>query len=379
MKIVYCMNTIGLSGRDAIEVAKANYLAEIAEYDVWIVYTEVVKTGQYSFSDKVHLNDLGIRYLENNRRFPGNILTIISKTRLHKTRLTKLLRTIQPDIVISCDSSERHVVPYIKGSWKTIREMHSIKNHKLLLSKTVFERFVSYLVGLFDYKWGLRKFNQVVILTQEEKEKEWKGVKNVLVIPNFVRFTPGPSSSLTSKRIVAAGRLSWEKDFSSLIRAFRMVAARHPDWRLDIYGNGSERNALLKELQNLGLEQVVSIHDTVSNIEKEFCNSSLLVSTSKYEGFGMVLVEAMACGLPVVSYDCPYGPKSIISDGKDGYLVKAGDEQALADCICTTIENPDLRIKMGHAAQISARERFSIDRIMSSWLSLFARLTENNA
>jgi glycosyltransferase involved in cell wall biosynthesis len=156
----------------------------------------------------------------------------------------------------------------------------------------------------------------------------------------------------------------------SLLRAFRTVADRFPEWRLEIIGDGEERRMLADETGRLSLGDNVMLEGEMEDVRERLLSSSCLVLSSRFEGFGMALVEAMACGLPVVSYACPAGPGDIITDGVDGFLVPPGDEKALADRICTVIGDDGLRNRMGEAAFRSSA-RYDIDRIVSMWMDLF--------
>jgi glycosyltransferase involved in cell wall biosynthesis len=176
-----------------------------------------------------------------------------------------------------------------------------------------------------------------------------------------------------SKRIVAAGRLTHQKNFVSLVRAFSVVAAKHPDWSLDIYGEGVQRQMLEQEIEQLGLNGVVNLCGYTPNLSLAYSKASIFVLSSMYEGQPSVMLEAMSCGLPVVSYACPCGPRDIISDGKDGFLVPVNDEKQLADRICYLIEHEDVRLQMG-AAAIEKSRQFSLDKIMARWTSLFDSL-----
>ena len=182
-----------------------------------------------------------------------------------------------------------------------------------------------------------------------------------------------PPSPLTEKRVIAAGRLVRQKNFASLIRAWKEVHAKHPDWKLDIYGEGSLKTSLEKLIADLQLEGAVCLQGKTQEIFKEMTNSSIFVLSSIYEGFGLVIVEAMSCGLPVVSYACPCGPKDIIEDGKDGFLVEVNDEQTLAARINQLIEDEELRRQMSQAA-LQKSEKYKMERIIPMWMDLFEKL-----
>ena len=176
-----------------------------------------------------------------------------------------------------------------------------------------------------------------------------------------------------NKRIIAVGRMADEKNYPSLLRIVRIVFDRYPDWRLDILGDGADRPVIEDLINHYSLRDNVFLQGRQTNVQEWMAESSMMVLTSKYEGFAMVLVEAMTCGLPVVSYACPVGPKSIISDGVDGFLVPPGDEEAFASRICELIADRTLRRRMGSEA-IKKAERFKPETVITQWVDLFKQL-----
>jgi len=184
----------------------------------------------------------------------------------------------------------------------------------------------------------------------------------------------GPHSTLTEKVVVGAGRLERSKGFDILVAAWAQVAAAHPDWRLRIYGDGSQRKELEQQIDELGLRESVSLEGFSTSLQAEMAKGSLFVLSSRAEGYGMVLVEAMACGVPVVSTDCPAGPRDIITPGVDGLLVPNKDVDALAGAIIEMIElDDDTRRKMATAALAKADER-SQEAVSAQWDTLLKEL-----
>lgn len=195
----------------------------------------------------------------------------------------------------------------------------------------------------------------------------------VMAIPNSVPDPGPPPADGTPKVIAAAGRLVPAKRFDLLIEAFAPVAAEHPDWTLRIYGAGTDRQRLGELIDRLGLAGRAALMGAVSPIEAEFAKASIVASASDAESFGMTLVEAMRCGVPVVSTDCPLGPAEIIDDGVDGRLVPVGDRRALASALCELIADGPGRRRMGEAAR-SAAERFDPAHVARTYGELFAGL-----
>lgn len=378
MKIVYCLNSIRhLGGIQRVTVVKANALAEIEGNDVYIIVTDN-KNGVIiePLSPKVHLIDLDINYYADDYKSRWNVLKgIFIKRREQKRRLRSILNSIQPDIVISVGQSEKNMIPSIKGKWKTIREIHFTKDYRFYCAHSIFDKILAYCGNIYDYSFKIKKYDRIVILTYEDKDTNWKGWNNVSVIPNPSTFQTNETSTLNEKKVISIGRLTFIKNFRSLINAWKYVAEKHPDWILEIYGDGAQHIELKSLIAKLNLEKHVFLKGFSSNVKEVMVNTSIYVLSSTCEGFSLVLIEAMSCGLPVVSYACPCGPRDIITEGQDGFLVNVNDEEALASRISHLIENEDLRKKMGKAA-IEKAQRYDIGNITSMWMNLFKTLQE---
>lgn len=202
-------------------------------------------------------------------------------------------------------------------------------------------------------------------MLSHEDAAEWTELDNVKVIYNPLPFFPERQSGGLRKQVIAVGRYVPQKGFDRLIPAWSIVSKKHPDWVLRIYGDGM-REQLQRQIDELGITSNCILEHNVQNIVEKYCESSIFVLSSRFEGFGMVIIEAMACGVPPVSFTCPCGPKDIITDGKDGLLVENGDIEGLADKICYLIEHEDVRRKMGIQARTDV-ERFKIEHIAREW------------
>ena len=375
MKIVYCLDSINyVGGIQHVTVTKANALALRPGNEVWVIVADNSGPRRVLVSPTVHVINLGINYYAEDWRSKWNVLKgIFIKRRKHRKALEAVLEKIQPDILISVGQSEKNFLPSIRGPWRTIREFHFVKPYRRFHAHTAFDHLLARGGDLID-RFVLKKYDRIVILTQEDKVRNWRPWKSVSVIPN-----PAPSSSryasLVPKRIVAIGRLAYPKNFSSLIRSFAIVVRQFPDWTLDIFGEGEERKTLLSEIRSLDLNASVRLMGSTSDVPSILPSYSLFAMSSRFEGFPLVLVEALSCGLPVVSYACPCGPRDIIRDGVDGFLVPPGDETLLAERICQLIEDENLRRRMGTAAQERAKE-FSLEKVIPMWTSLFEELVK---
>lgn len=208
--------------------------------------------------------------------------------------------------------------------------------------------------------------HRVVCLTDDDLADYAKlGVKAVKIY-NPLTVEVSNLSRREGKKFIAVGRLELQKGFDILINAFRLVLDQHPDASLDIYGDGTQRNALSTLISNLGLEESVALRGATKNISEAYSRSDFFVLSSRFEGFGLVIVEAQAHGLPVAAFDCPRGPSEIIDDRVNGLLVENGSVLDLSIKMIELIENPEMCAAMVNAAFMSNR-RFGHESIREEW------------
>ncbi|MFA6336112.1 MAG: glycosyltransferase family 4 protein, partial [Bacteroidales bacterium] len=220
---------------------------------------------------------------------------------------------------------------------------------------------------------NLRRLDKFVVLSYEDKQK-WHELANVSVIYNPIARYPEVISDCSSKKVISAGRFENQKGFDMLIKSWSIVSKRYPDWNLEIYGSGdkSSYNKLVEE-NNIG--NSCMLMEAVQNLNEKFTESSIFAFSSRFEGFGMVITEAMACGLPPVAFACPCGPRDIIEDGVNGLLAEPGNIEDLANKLSLLMEDSEMRKEMGKQARVRS-ERFSIEIIAVEWDELFHSLTE---
>ena len=376
-KIVYFVGgLLSPNGMGAILSQKINYLAEHTNYDLYMILTE--KAGApwfYDINPKVKWVNFDINFDELDvMPIYKKVLFYWLKQRKFRQIFTDYLMKVRPDITVSICRREINFINNIKDGSKKVAEIHFARPFYRRFEKPFFPKLINEWISnlwVGSLIKQLKRLDRFVVLTKEDS-KNWPELTNLVVIPNFVFSNTSLKSDLSSKRVVAVGRYSWQKGFDMLIDAWKIVSARHPDWHLDIYGSG-DNISYQKLADELCLSSSVTCHKSVDHVYEKYSESSIYVLSSRYEGFGLVLVEAMGTGLPVVSFACPCGPRDIIEDGVSGYLVEAGDVRKMAEKICYLIENRDVRESMGQAA-IARAGMFSRDQVMHRWIELFESL-----
>ncbi len=379
MKIVYCLiDSSQAGGMERSICCKANYFADVMGDDVTIITTDRRSIENFfDFSSKIHFFDLGINYQElNELSFLKRLKSQIQKRKEHKLRLEQILKKIEADIVVSTCTHEVSILCKIKDGSRKIAESHLSKDHKKvevgLSNQSLLLKFFTVITD-FRRKRCLKYYDALVVLSESEK-KLWKEFNNRIVsIPNSLPFFPDSTSDSTQRRVISVGRLSKEKGFSYLIDAWKLVYQKHSDWELVIFGNGDELENLQKQISALGLENNIRIHPSVKNISDEYLNSSLYVMPSICEAFGLVLPEAMSCGLPCLAFDCSGGLSEIITNGENGFLVEAKSTDQLSERIMLLIDNEKLRERMGQNARAGV-QRFLPENVMPQWIDLFSQI-----
>ncbi len=374
LKIVYVTPALYMAGGvERVLTLKANYFAEQYGYDITIILTEGKgKPLFYPLSEKVKVVNLDINFEQLwGCPFLKKGLLYLKKQRQFKKRLTHELMRLHADLTVSLLRREINFICDIPDGSKKIGEIHINRSHYRNFEsneanwlKNLFARYwMSSLVG------HLQKLARFVVLTEKDRES-WPELSRVEVIPDPLSFVPKTISRLTEKRVIAVARYSYEKGIDLLLQAWSLIERQHPDWRLDVYGDGDatpyqqQREALGIDVNRCGL------HGRTDQVEDAYRQSSLFVLSSRFEGFGMVILEAMACGLPVVSFACPYGPQSIIEHGVNGLLAENGNVGELSKALSRMMADADLRKTVSQAA-LQQVERYRIERIAGRWKDLF--------
>ena len=380
LKIVYCTPALYMAGGvERVLTLKANYFAEHFGYDITIILTEGKnKPLFYPLSDKIKVINLDINFEELwTCSFVKKVFVYLLKQRVFKKRLSAELMHIRPDITVSLLRREINFINDIKDGSKKIGELH--------VNRANYRNFekgdANFIKNLFAKFWmrslvsHLKQLDKFIVLTEEDKAS-WTELSNVEVIPDPLAFDVAEVSPLKAKRVIAVGRYVYQKGFDLLLQAWAKIEKQFPDWELAIYGMG-DRSPYDNLAKQLGVDMNrCHLNGSTQNIRKEYLESSLFVFSSRFEGFGMVLIEAMACGLPVVSFDCPCGPKDIVSQDEDGLLVPSGDIDKLADAMECILYDENMRNRYALAAAKNV-QRFILKEVAKRWQILFDDIIES--
>ena len=375
MKIIYCMASVHSPvGMERVLLNKVRYLWEQGGNELTIVTTDQGERPPfYTFPSGVKLVDLDINYTDDlNLPALQRIPSFLKRRRLHRKRLTAFLMAEKADIVVSLYPSESSFIPFIRDGSKKVLELHYNKFFRLQYAR-------SGLLGLIDRfrTWEderiVRRFDRFVVLTQEDAGY-WGALPNLQVIPNAALPVPETRWSPYSRRVIAVGRLDYQKGFDRLVKAWALLPSDlRASWQLEIFGQGEWEVRLQELIRKKGVKESARVNPPTKEIFREYAASSFLVMSSHYEGFPMVLLEAMACGLPGVCFTFPCGPKDVIEDGKNGLLVPEGDIPALAGAMERLMRDQALRDRMSTAAREIIRT-YSEEKVMQQWIQCFNSL-----
>lgn len=355
---------------------KVSYLAGKLQWDITVVTTDQKgRPAFYPFPSQVKMVDLGINYADDNHKNPLlKIAGYLRRRRRHRRALTELLMRERPDVVVSLYPSESSFIPSIDDGSKKVLELHYSKFFRIQYGRKG-------LLGMID-RWRTHedekivgRFDRFVVLTNEDRGY-WGDLPNMEVIPNAAMRLGDGRSDVMKHRVLAVGRLDYQKGFDRLICAWELVqkSGKYKDWVLDIFGQGEWQGMLQRMIDEKGLQESLRINPPTKTIGKEYASSSLLVMSSNYEGFPMVMIEAMACGVPVVSFDFMCGPKDIIKQGQNGLIVNNGDVEGLADAMMRVMDDESFRKRLSQNA-LSVVSTYSEEAVMAQWTKLFASLT----
>lgn len=378
MKLIYCIASVHHpGGMERVLLNKLCWFVRQGGYDLTVVTTD--QSGLppfYAFPPEVKMIDLDINYAVDNQRSPlAKIVSYFRKRRLHRKRLSRLLLKERADLVVSLYPSESSFIPRIQDGSKKVLELHYNKFFRLQYNRRGLLRLADRFRTWQDERI-VRRFDQFVVLTHEDAAY-WGALPNLTVIPNAAIQTDTPQADTrNSRRVIAVGRLDYQKGFDRLIEAWNLLpVALRETWNLAIFGQGEWQEKLTQQIRHFHLEESVRIYPPTTEIAQAYASSAFLAMSSHYEGFPMVMIEAMSCGLPVVTFDYPCGPKDIIRDGENGFLVKEGDIEGLSQALGRMMTDEDLRICLGKTARL-VLDTYRENTIMQQWTQCFQKLLQ---
>ena len=375
MRLLYINDAIAIyGGLERVLVEKINWLVEQDNYEVYLL---TANQGDYplSFSlhSKVKYEDLGILFYQQYQQTGWRRLVKNRQLhRLFRERLNDRIKAIAPDVIICTRLEYLYDIIKVKGTISLVYESHTSRRISRFEGDGLIRRLYVWYLQL-----AVLKVQRVVALTNGDANEWRKLTSQVCVIPNIVHLNESNMySDCRTRSVIFVGRFSKQKDVGCLLHIRKIIHQRYPDWYLYIYsGYGELQNVMLQEIQKMDANIIVPT--PTADLLDKYRECSVLLLTSIYEPFGLVLPEAMSCGLPVVAFDCPYGPKDIITDGLDGFLIEHRSIVDFVDKVCLLIEDEEKRVKMGQAG-VKTSSRYDAHKIMPLWKDLFERLAQTN-
>ena len=375
MKLLYINDAVAIcGGLERVLVEKMNWFVEHAGYEVCLLTTNQCNHPfSFHLHPKVDYRDLGVNFHQQYQY--SRWRRILINHRLHRffrQCLAKVLLEYRPDVIICVRLDFLWDIVKVKNEIPCIFESHSSKRASYFEGDGWKRRLLVWYM-----QRAVKKVEQVVALTKGDANEWQKLTSKVCVIPNLVHLNDANSvSDCILKTAIYVGRYSKQKDIGILLQIWELVNQRHPDWELHIYaGYGEQQVDIIAKINNM--KSNIIVHNPTTHIFDEYLKSSMLLLTSIYEPFGLVLPEAMSCGLPVVSFASPYGPSDIITEGFDGFLIQNRSIEDFVEKVCYLIDNSKTRIQMGNAVFLSSK-RYSVNKIMPQWKCMFERIVPNS-
>lgn len=379
MKLAYIIQGLyNSAGMERVVINKANYFSEIYNYDVYIITTDQKhRPTFFPINKNIHLIDLDINFIDYANTSTFNRLNqFIKKQTTFKRKLKEILLSIHPDITITLMYKNLSFLYKINDGSRKIVECHFHKNirkeFETQAQDGIFLRLVYRIWGYIETQ-ALKHYDKYVLLTHEDANAWSNSLNNITVIPNFIFYEKFQTSKLNTKRAISVGRLEYQKGYDLLLKMWSQIHKSCPDWVLEIYGSGPELPKLQELIKELNLQKAVYIYPPTKDILHKIQNASLYLMSSRFEGLPMVLLEAMATGVPAVAFSCKCGPKDIITDGKDGYLIPPDHLDDYIKKVIYLCQNHDQLLIMGNNAKKDMK-RFDAKVITNQWNELFLNL-----
>ena len=369
-KILYVLGgNYSANGMSAVITQKMNFLAENTDYELTALMTETSDAPMYyPLNPSIRIVNFDINFdALDTMPIYKKAWCYRKKQSIYKRKFTDFLLNERYDIVVSAMRREIDFLTGIKDGSKKVGELHFSRKTYRIFNSSLLPQIANRAITSY---WqnrllkAIKKLAKFIVLSKEDADA-WGNLANMEIISNPIKEYPSCISSCDNKRVIAVGRYTGQKGFDMLIEAWKQIDKKHPDWELHIYGTGDKDS--YQKLAGHG----VFCHEAVKDIYSKYMESSIFVFSSRYEGFGLALAEAMSCGLPAVSFACPCGPKDIITD--DGILVEPNDIEGLVNGICKLIEDENQRKVMGQKGHQNMR-RYDKEFIMQKWVALFQQV-----
>lgn len=363
MKIgFYLGDYSNVGGIERVTTTLSNYMSDVLGYEVEIISSFKGRPKSvYDLSKNVK-----VHYIteEAAGSVPHSMQRIVKRL-LNVVAVRKFFKTHKYDILIA-QAFPNNLSLFLAG-----KDMGNV-----ISAEHVYANYYGTFIKALR-KFIYKRSAKVVVLTGNDKEYFDSIFKSshTEVIPNPVILTEKFYSSLENKEMISLGRLQYQKGYDNLVDIFKKVHEKYPDWQLSIYGEGALREKLQHKIDSLGLTDFMHLRGVTTDVPSVLRQSSIYVMSSRFEGFPMVLIEAMNQGIPCVSYNCPNGPSDIIQDQINGMLVENQNPDKLVDAICYMIKNPEIRKEMGRKCCDSV-DRYSISAVCAKWDKLFYDLNK---
>ena len=377
MNIIYIYKSLAQkAGTEKILIDKMNYLCK--EHQVYIItYEQGEHPISFPIDKRITHIDLNVRFFTRHKfNKTKKLYTYFLMKQTFKKRLFKVCKNINPDIII-CTTYAVPLIDIFQKISTHCKAKFVIEAHTITDEIKKINDFSNPILRTYAKFWDWRiqktisKCDALVTLTDNDAQS-WKQIKTPYIIPNSITY-PNQITKNQNKTVITAGRLEYQKGYDLLIETWKLVNQKHPEWKLKIFGDGSMKEMLKEKIHSYQLEHSISIIPPVNNIYDEYMNSAIYVSSSRFEGFGLSMAEAMSCEIPCVAFDCPHGPRNIIKQNEDGILIENLDTTALADNLNYLIEHENIRLELGKNARVNIR-RYAPENIIYLWNKLFIEL-----